>query len=127
MRLVSTARSPVCCLCVVVASLCASLCGVQGPVKDKSKSKEMRKIGIDKLVVNICVGESGDKLTKAARVLKELTEQEPVFSVGQFSAHLTSLLHNTLPSPLPPLSSAAVLVAVLTRCDVWCCDVIQHV
>lgn len=34
---------------------------------------KMRKIQIDKLVINCCVGESGDKLTKAAKVLKDLT------------------------------------------------------
>ena len=33
----------------------------------------MRRIEIDKLVINCCVGESGDKLTKAAKVLKDLT------------------------------------------------------
>lgn len=40
------------------------------------KSKEdnpMRKIVIDKLVINCCVGEGGDKLTKAAKVLRDLS------------------------------------------------------
>jgi len=45
----------------------------------------MRAIRIEKLVVNCCVGESGDRLTRAARVLEQLTEQQPVFSKCRFT------------------------------------------
>ena len=49
--------------------------------KDKSKNV-MRDLRIRKLCVDICVGESGDRLTRAAKVLEQLTGQTPVFSKG---------------------------------------------
>ena len=41
--------------------------------KEKIENK-MREIKIEKLVINCCVGESGDRLTKAAKVLEDLTD-----------------------------------------------------
>ena len=58
----------------------------------------MRELMVDKLVLNICVGTSGDPLEKARRVLKQLTGldgsegQEPVFSKGESRSAAVPLL-----------------------------------
>jgi large subunit ribosomal protein L11e len=40
----------------------------------------MRQLRIAKLCLNIAVGESGDRLTSAYKVLEQLTDQKPVES-----------------------------------------------
>ncbi len=44
----------------------------------------MKDLRIEKLVLNCCVGESGDRLTRAAKVLEQLTGQTPVYSKGNY-------------------------------------------
>jgi len=51
--------------------------------EEKNKNV-MRQVKIDKLIINCCVGESGDRLTRAAKVLEQLTDKKPVYSKGNF-------------------------------------------
>merc|ERR1711924_218158 len=49
------------------------------------KDNVMRKVMCDKLIINIAVGESGDRLTKAIRVLQQLSDQTPVENVARYT------------------------------------------
>jgi large subunit ribosomal protein L11e len=61
--------------------------------KEKFENK-MRDIKIEKLVINCCVGESGDRLTKAAKVLEDLTDQKPVESKARYTIRSFSIKRN---------------------------------
>jgi len=61
--------------------------------KEKFDNK-MREIKIEKLVLNLCTGESGDKLTKAAKVLEDLTDQHPVESKARYTIRSFSIKRN---------------------------------
>jgi len=54
----------------------------------------MRDIRIAKMVINVAVGESGDRLTRASRVLQELAEQEPVFSSARLTVRTFGIRRN---------------------------------
>merc|ERR1711935_240454 len=64
---------------------------------EKKKTKfdnSMREIRIEKLVLNLCTGESGDKLTKAAKVLEDLTDQKPVESRARYTVRTFAVKRN---------------------------------
>ncbi|XP_049541566.1 60S ribosomal protein L11 [Anopheles darlingi] len=61
--------------------------------KDKAKNI-MRDLRIRKLCLNICVGESGDRLTRAAKVLEQLTNQTPVYSKARYTVRSFGIRRN---------------------------------
>ena len=54
----------------------------------------MKDLKIFKLVLNCCVGESSDRLTKAAKVLEQLTGQNPVFSKSRLTIRSWGIRRN---------------------------------
>merc|ERR1711907_244097 len=61
--------------------------------KEKADNK-MREIKIEKLILNLCTGEGGDKLTKAAKVLEDLTGQKPVESKARYTIRSFAIKRN---------------------------------
>merc|ERR1712002_282453 len=67
--------------------------GTMAPAVEKSKNI-MRDVHVSKLCLNICVGESGDKLTRVAKVLESLTGQKPVFSKARYTVRSFGIRRN---------------------------------
>merc|ERR1712142_235497 len=76
---------------------------IKGSAKQRNKMAEekkaekvnpMKEIRIQKLCINICVGESGDRLVRAGKVLEALTGQTPVFSKARYTVRSFGIRRN---------------------------------
>ena len=60
----------------------------------KKDTNPMREIIVKKLCINCCVGESGDRLIRASRVLEQLSGQSPVFSRARLTIRTFGIRRN---------------------------------
>merc|ERR1712187_188353 len=65
-----------------------------GVIMPRNHDNVMRAVICDKLIINIPVGESGDRLTKAVRVLQQFSDQTPVENVARYTVRTFGIRRN---------------------------------
>ena len=60
----------------------------------KKDTNPMREILVRKLCINCCVGESGDRLIRASRVIEQLCGQAPLFSRSRLTIRTFGIRRN---------------------------------
>jgi large subunit ribosomal protein L11e len=78
---------------VIEAIVSSSVMYMQAAAKQKG-ANPMREIQVEKLILNISTGQSGDRLTFAARVLEQLTGQKPVLGRARYTVRQFSIRRN---------------------------------
>ena len=60
-----------------------------------AEEQVMRQVKVSKVIVNCCVGESGDRLTRAAKVLEQLAMgSKPVYSKARYTVRSFGIRRN---------------------------------
>ena len=87
-------KAPAATTTTTVAAAAAKASTTGRVVKADKTKNVMRDLRIRKLCLNICVGESGDRLTRASKVLEQLTGQTPVFSKARYTVRSFGIRRN---------------------------------
>jgi len=61
---------------------------------EEKAANPCRAIHVDKMIINCCVGEAGDRLTRAAKVLEQLTDRKPVYSKARYTVRTFGIRRN---------------------------------
>merc|ERR1711991_1152972 len=80
--------------CVSPLRACIMATKTKAPLAERREKNPMRDIRIEKLCLNICVGESGDKLTRAGKVLEALARQKPITSRARYTVRTFGIRRN---------------------------------